>query len=80
MSIHGAVGSGDGERGRIKAAGGEFKYSINLFPRDVELLDDLLYGDSSFDVFEYGGDGHPGIAKYPRAAQSPRHTLYSGAL
>jgi hypothetical protein len=68
MSNHGAVCSGDGERGRIKAAGGEFKYSINLFPRDIELLDDFLDGGSGFDVFEHGGYGHPGIAKYPCTA------------
>src|ERR1035437_4199628 len=68
MRIHGGVCSGDGERGRIKAAGGKFKYRINLFPRDVELLDDFLYGGSGFKVFEHGGDGHPGIAKHPCAA------------
>lgn len=46
----------------------KFKNRINLFPRDVELLDDFLDGGSSFKVFKYGGDGHPGIAKHPCAA------------
>jgi hypothetical protein len=68
MSIYGGVCSRDGERKRIEAAGGKFKYRINLFPRDVELLDDFLYAGSSFNVFEHGGYGHPSIAKYPCAA------------
>src|ERR1700675_347671 len=64
MSIHRGLCSG----GRIKAACGKFKYRVDLFPRDVELLDYFLYGRSSFEVFEHSGHGHPGIAKHPCAA------------
>jgi hypothetical protein len=66
MSIDRGICSGDPDR--IEAAGGKFQYSIDLFPRDVELLDDFLYAGSSFEVFEYGGNWHTGIAKNPCAA------------
>src|SRR6266852_1360607 len=66
MSIDGGICSGDA--GRIKAAGCKFQYCIDLFPRDVELFDDFLDGGSRFEVFEYGGNWHPGIAEHPRAA------------
>src|SRR5690348_15152936 len=65
-SIHRGLCSGNGSR--VKAAGGKFKYRVDLFSRDIELLDDFLYGGSGFEVFEHGGYGHPGIAKYPCAA------------
>src|SRR6266849_3156880 len=78
MSIHRGICSGDADR--IKAAGGKFKYRVDLFPRDVELFDDFLDGGSSFEVFEHGGHRHPGIAKHPCAAQSPRHAFDGGAL
>jgi hypothetical protein len=68
MSIHGGTCSGDRERGWIKAAGGKFKYRVNLFPRDVKLLDDFLYSGSGCKVFKHGGDGHPRIAKHPGTA------------
>jgi hypothetical protein len=45
MSINRGVGSGDGDWGRIKTAGGKFQYRVDLFSRDVELLDDFLYGE-----------------------------------
>src|SRR6266851_740411 len=64
MSIDGGICSGDADR--IKAAGGKFQYGVDLFPRDVELLDDFLYAGSGFEVFEYGGNRHPGIAEHPR--------------
>src|SRR6266700_2801834 len=51
MSIHGGVCSGDGDGDRIKAAGGKLKDRVDLFPRDIELLDDFLDGGSSFKVF-----------------------------
>src|SRR5258708_38835720 len=78
MSIHRGICIGGTDR--IKAAGGKFKYRVDLFPRDVELFDDFLYGGSSFEVFEHGGHRHPGIAKHPCAAQSPRHAFDGGAL
>src|SRR5229473_4000616 len=52
MSIDGGICTGDADR--IKAAGGKFQYRVDLFPRDVELLDDFLYAGSGFEVFEYG--------------------------
>jgi len=51
----------------IETAGRKLKYRGNLLPRDVELVDDFLYAGSGFKIFEHGGDGHPGIAKNPRA-------------
>jgi hypothetical protein len=38
MSIHRGICNGGGDR--IEAAGGKFQYRADLFPRDVELLDD----------------------------------------
>src|SRR5580700_10713435 len=70
----------DGGGDRVKAARGKFKYCVDLFPGDVELLDDFLYGGSCLEVFEHGGHGHPGIAKHPCAAQSPRHAFDRRAL
>ena len=34
--------------------GGEFKYRVDLFPRDVELLDDFLDAGSGFKIFKHG--------------------------
>ena len=49
MRIQGSVWRRDGERSRIEAAGGEFKDRVDLFPRDIEMLDDFLYaGACSF--------------------------------
>jgi hypothetical protein len=47
---------------------GKFKYRVNLFPRDVGLVDNFLDAGSGSRVFEHGGEGHSGIAKNPRAA------------
>src|SRR5258708_5336247 len=68
MSIHRAIGSADGNR--VEGAGGKFKHRVDLFPRDVELLNDFLDAGSGFKVFKYGGHGHPGIAKHPCATES----------
>src|SRR5450631_4415121 len=52
MSFHWGVCSGDRGRDRIETAGGKFKYRVNLFPRDVELVDNFLDAGSGFKVFE----------------------------
>src|ERR1700730_6955463 len=78
MSIHAGTGSWGGDR--VKAAGGKFKHRADLFPRDVELLDDLLDGGSCFDLFEHGGQGSPRVPKHPCAAESPRNAFDGGAL
>src|SRR5271165_7451733 len=78
MSIHREICGRS--RDRIKAAGGKFKYRVDLFPRDVELLDDFFYGGSGLEVFEHGGHRHPGIAKHPCTAQPPRHAFNGGTL
>src|SRR5271165_219167 len=78
MSIHSGVCSRGGDR--IKAAGGKFKYRVDLFPRDIELLYDFFYRGSGFEVFEHGGHGHPGIAKHPCAAESSRHAFNGGTF
>jgi len=54
--------------GRVQAPGGEFKYGLNLLPRQVELVDDFVKGGSGFKVLEDGGHGHPGIAEHPCSA------------
>lgn len=64
MSIN-RRGSGKGDLDRVKAAGGKFQHRTDLFPPDVELLDNFLYGGSSLEILEYGGNRHPGIAKHP---------------
>ncbi len=49
MSIEGGAGR------RVEAAGGKLKHLVDLFARDVELLDDFVDRGASFEVFEYGG-------------------------
>jgi hypothetical protein len=51
-----------------------------LFPRYVELLDDLVYGCSGFKVLEDSGNGHSSAAKHPRAAKTIRHAFNGGTL
>lgn len=38
----------------MKAAGSKLKYHVDLFSRDVKLLDDFLYAGSGFQILEYG--------------------------
>jgi hypothetical protein len=64
----------------VKTPRREFQHGYDLFPRNVKLVDDFLYGGSGFNVFEHGGYRHPGIAKYPCAAQPPRHAFHDGTL
>lgn len=71
MSIHGGTG---GDR-RIEAPRGELKHSIDLFPREVELLNDFVDGRSGFEVVEHGRHGHSGVPEHPRAAQSARNAF-----
>jgi hypothetical protein len=68
MSIEG--GAGRGWSWSVEAAGGKLKYLVDLFARDVELLDDFVDRGAGFEVFEYGGDGHARVAKYPCTAQA----------
>ena len=57
---------------RVEAAGGKFEHSLNLLPRYMKLLDDFLYARTRFKILKNRSDGHPGIAKHPRAAASVR--------
>ena len=66
MSIQG----GAGRRWSVEAAGGKLKYLVDLFVRDVELLDDFVDRGAGFEIFEYGGDGHARVAKHPCTAQA----------
>ena len=68
MSIEG--GAGRRWSWSVEAAGGKLKYLVDLFARDVELLDDFVDRGAGFEVFEYGGDGHARIVKHPRTAQA----------
>ncbi len=45
MSIHG--GTGRGKDWRVEASGGELKHGIDLFLREVELLDDFVYAGTN---------------------------------
>jgi hypothetical protein len=78
MSIFGRIGRCQGRR--VETSSGKLKYRIDLFARYVELLDDIVYAGAGFKVVEHGGDGHPGVAKYPCAAQSARYTFYGEAF
>jgi len=80
MRIHRGVCSRDGERNRVKAAGGKFKYRLNLLPRDVELLDDLVYVGSGFEVSNTAETGIRVSRRHPCAAQPSRHAFNGGAL
>src|SRR5271165_700425 len=64
----------------IEAAGGKFQNLDYLVPLDVKPLRNLIDGGSGLEVFEHGGHGHPGIAKHPCAAESPRHAFNGGTL
>ena len=68
MSIHRGRLKREGWPDLVETAGGKFKYSVDLLPRNVELVNDFFYGGSSFKVLEYGRYGHTGITKHPCAA------------
>ncbi len=78
MSIFGRIGRCQGRR--VETSSGKLEHRIDLFARYVELLDDFIYAGAGLKIVEYGGDGHPGTAKHPCAAQSARHTFYGGAF
>ena len=78
MSIDARIGGGRGWR--VEASGGKLNNRVDLLPRDVELLNDLVYSGSGFEVIENSGYRHTGITKYPCAAQTIRHTFHGGAL
>src|SRR5208282_4201010 len=79
MSIYeGALGAGRSRR--FQASGGEFQHGVDLFPRDVKLLDDLIYSGSRFEVLKHCGHRHPRVTKNPCAAKSAGYALYGGAL
>ncbi len=64
----------------VKAAGGKFKHGLNLFPRNIVLLDNFLNARTDFQIFKNRSDGHPGIFKDPCSAASIRHTFDGGTL
>jgi hypothetical protein len=51
-----------------EAASGKLQDLDYLLLGNVKPVDNLVYGGSSFEVFEDRGHGHAGIAKHPRAA------------
>ena len=65
---------------RIETSRRKLKHRIDLLPRYVKLLNDLVYARAGFKVFEHGGNWHPGVSKYPCAAQPVRHAFDSGTL
>ena len=70
MSIEGGVGRR--WSWSVEAAGGKLKYLVDLFARDVELLDDFVDRGAGFEVFEYGGDGHACVAERSCTARGGR--------
>src|SRR5271157_3159718 len=78
MSIHREICGRS--RDRIKAAGGKFKYRVDLFPRDVELLNDFFYGGPGFEIFEHGRNRHTDVLEHPCAAESSRHAFNGRTL
>src|SRR5437763_16696308 len=76
MSIDRRTG---GSRGWcVETPGGELKNRVDLLPRQVELLNDLVDAGTGFQVVEDGGHRHSGIAKHPCATQSIGHTFNGG--
>src|ERR1035438_8789947 len=67
-------------RRRVEAAGSKFKDRLNLLPRDIVLLHDLLDARTHLEVFKDRGDRHTGIAKNPRTAPPTRYAFDGGAL
>jgi len=51
-----------------EAASGKLQDLDYLLLGNVKPVDNLIYGGSSFEVFEDCGHGHAGIAKHPCAA------------
>src|ERR1700739_4871833 len=76
MSIEGLAG----QRGSVEAAGGKLKHLVDLFARNVELLDDFVDRGAGFEVFEDSGDRHARVAKHPCTAQAIRNTFHGRTL
>ena len=55
MSINRRVCRGEGDRSRLKASGGKLQDRVDLFARNVELLDDFINVRASFEIQEHGG-------------------------
>jgi hypothetical protein len=66
--------------GRVKAARRKLQYRIDLFPRNVELLDNFVNARPSFEVFEHGGYRPAGAPENPCTAQPARNAFYRGTL
>ena len=54
----------------IETSRGKLKYRIDLFPRYIELLDNLPYARAGFEVLKHGRYGHSSTAKHPCTAQA----------
>jgi hypothetical protein len=65
---------------RVKASRGKFQDSLDLFPSDIVLLDDLVNRSPQFEVFKDCRDGHSGVAEHLRAATPVGHTFHRRAL
>ena len=64
----------------IETSRGKFKYSHNLFPRQVEPLHDFVDGGSGFEIFKHNGNRHTGVPENPGTADLAGDALYGGAL
>jgi hypothetical protein len=76
MSIYGRTGRCQGRC--IETSGSELKYYVDLFPRYVELFNDVVDARTGLKILEHGRHRHPGIAKYPCAAQSAWYAFNGG--
>src|SRR6476646_11686536 len=68
------------DRRRVQTPCRKLKHRVDLFPRYVELFNDVFDACSRFEVFENGGHGHPGVAKDPCAAQPARYAFHGGTF
>jgi hypothetical protein len=61
--------------------GGEFQNRLHLVPREsIENFDNLINGQTVFQVFENSRHRDPRSSKDPSSADSSRHALHGIAL
>src|SRR5271166_6760155 len=69
-----------GQDWRSQALRREMQNRVDLIARDGEFLHDFFHGQASFQILEYRGNRHPGIFKYPCAADFAGDALHGRAL
>jgi hypothetical protein len=66
---------------RVEAAGGKVENGLNLFPRQAIIERyQLVNRNSVFQIFEHGGNRHPGILEHPCAAHPAWYAFHGRTL